>query len=93
MLITGEVARTTGYEPGFPPQQAWLGGRWQPDPLVLDDQALIVNVRDRGLVVITGCGHAGVVEHRQVRPAADRAASRFTRCSAASTWAARCSSR
>jgi len=61
VLITGEVARTTGYEPGFPPQQAWLDGSWQPDPLVLDDQALIVNVRDRGLVVITGCGHAGVV--------------------------------
>jgi 7,8-dihydropterin-6-yl-methyl-4-(beta-D-ribofuranosyl)aminobenzene 5'-phosphate synthase len=61
VLITGEVARTTGYEPGLPPQQAWLDGSWQPDPLVLDDQALIVNVRDRGLVVITGCGHAGVV--------------------------------
>ena len=28
---------------------------------MLDDQALIVNVRDRGLVVMTGCGHAGVV--------------------------------
>jgi 7,8-dihydropterin-6-yl-methyl-4-(beta-D-ribofuranosyl)aminobenzene 5'-phosphate synthase len=52
VLITGEVARTTGYEPGFPPQQAWLDGSWQPDPLVLDDQALILNVRDRGLVVI-----------------------------------------
>src|ERR1700683_1546188 len=61
VLITGEVARTTGYEPGFPPQQAWLDGSWQPDPLVLDDQALIINVRDRGLVVLTGCGHAGVV--------------------------------
>ncbi len=61
VLITGEVARSTGYEPGFPPQQAWLGGSWQPDPLVLDDQALIVNVRGRGLVVLTGCGHAGVV--------------------------------
>ncbi len=61
MLITGEVPRTTGYEPGFPPQQAWVGGGWQPDPLVLDDQALIVNVAGRGLVVITGCGHAGVV--------------------------------
>ena len=61
VLITGEIARTTGYEPGFPSQQAWLDGRWQPDPLVLDEQALIVNVRDRGLVVITGCGHAGVV--------------------------------
>jgi 7,8-dihydropterin-6-yl-methyl-4-(beta-D-ribofuranosyl)aminobenzene 5'-phosphate synthase len=61
VLITGEVARTTGYEPGLPPQQAWLDGTWQPDPLVLDDQALIVNVAGRGLVVITGCGHAGVV--------------------------------
>jgi 7,8-dihydropterin-6-yl-methyl-4-(beta-D-ribofuranosyl)aminobenzene 5'-phosphate synthase len=61
VLITGEVPRTTGYEPGFPPQQAWLGGSWQPDPLVLDDQALIVNVAGKGLVVLTGCGHAGVV--------------------------------
>jgi len=61
VLITGEVPRTTGYEPGFPPQQAWAGGSWEPDPLVLDDQALIVSVAGRGLVVITGCGHAGVV--------------------------------
>ena len=61
VLVTGEVQRVTGYEPGFPPQQAWLGGRWEPDPLVLDDQALIVNVAGKGLVVITGCGHAGVV--------------------------------
>ncbi len=61
VLVTGEVARSTGYEPGLPPQQAWLGGRWEPDPLVLDEQALIVSVRGKGLVVITGCGHAGVV--------------------------------
>jgi 7,8-dihydropterin-6-yl-methyl-4-(beta-D-ribofuranosyl)aminobenzene 5'-phosphate synthase len=61
VLVTGEIPRTTGYEPGFPPQQAWLGGSWQADPLVLDDQALIINVAGRGLVVITGCGHAGVV--------------------------------
>ena len=61
VLVTGEVARTTGYEPGFPPQQAWLDDAWQPDPLVLDDQALIVDIKDKGLLVITGCGHAGVV--------------------------------
>ena len=61
VLITGEVPRVTGYEPGFPPQQAYLDGSWQPDPLVLDDQALIVNVAGKGLVVLTGCGHAGVV--------------------------------
>ena len=61
VLVTGEVDRTTGYEPGFPVQEAWRGDRWEPDPLVLDDQAVIVNVHDRGLVIITGCGHAGVV--------------------------------
>ncbi len=61
VLVTGEVDRTTGYEPGFPLQEAWHNDHWEPDPLVLDDQAVIINVRDRGLVVLTGCGHAGIV--------------------------------
>jgi 7,8-dihydropterin-6-yl-methyl-4-(beta-D-ribofuranosyl)aminobenzene 5'-phosphate synthase len=61
VLVTGEVPRMTAYEHGFPPQQAWVGGAWEPDPLVLDDQALIVDIKDKGLLVITGCGHAGVV--------------------------------
>jgi 7,8-dihydropterin-6-yl-methyl-4-(beta-D-ribofuranosyl)aminobenzene 5'-phosphate synthase len=29
--------------------------------LIWDDQALIVNVRGRGLVIISGCSHAGVI--------------------------------
>jgi 7,8-dihydropterin-6-yl-methyl-4-(beta-D-ribofuranosyl)aminobenzene 5'-phosphate synthase len=61
LLITGEVDRTTEFERGFPVHQAHRGGEWAPDPLILDDQALIANVRDRGLVVITGCGHSGIV--------------------------------
>jgi 7,8-dihydropterin-6-yl-methyl-4-(beta-D-ribofuranosyl)aminobenzene 5'-phosphate synthase len=61
VLITGEVGRVTGYERGFPPQQALVDGQWQPDPLVLDDQALVINVKDKGLIVLTGCGHAGIV--------------------------------
>ena len=61
VLITGEVPRTTDFEVGFPIHQARRGGTWEPDPLILDDQALVVHVRDRGLVVLTGCGHAGIV--------------------------------
>jgi len=69
VLITGEVDRTTDFELGMPPaHQAWTGSTWQHDPWIEDDQALVVNVRGRGLVVLTGCGHAGainIVRHAQ----------------------------
>ena len=61
VLITGEVARSTGFETGMPFHEAHHDHGWEPDPLILDDQALIVHVRDAGLVVLTGCGHAGIV--------------------------------
>jgi len=61
VLITGEVDRVTGFEKGFPIHQAWRGESWEPDPLILDDQALIAHVAGRGLVVLTGCGHAGII--------------------------------
>ena len=48
-------------ELGMPAHEAEVGGRWRPDPWIVDDQALVVHVRDRGLVVLTGCGHAGAV--------------------------------
>lgn len=54
--------RVTEFEHGMPQaHQAWDGNGWRHDPAVIDDQALIINVRGRGLVIITGCGHAGVV--------------------------------
>lgn len=62
VLITGEIDRTTEFERGMPPShQAWNGAEWLHDPKVIDEQALVVHVRGRGLVVLTGCGHAGVV--------------------------------
>jgi 7,8-dihydropterin-6-yl-methyl-4-(beta-D-ribofuranosyl)aminobenzene 5'-phosphate synthase len=69
VLITGEVDRTTEFEHGMPAShQEWTGSAWRPDPLVIDDQALVVHVRGRGLMVLTGCGHAGainIVRHAQ----------------------------
>jgi 7,8-dihydropterin-6-yl-methyl-4-(beta-D-ribofuranosyl)aminobenzene 5'-phosphate synthase len=61
VLVTGEVDRSTPFERGMPGQQAFKGGEWVPDPLILDDQALLVNVRGKGLVILTGCGHSGIV--------------------------------
>lgn len=61
VLVTGEIDRTTEYERGMPGHEAYRDGRWVPDPLILDDQAIVVLLRGRGLVVVTGCGHAGAV--------------------------------
>lgn len=61
LLITGEVDRTTTFEHGMPGQEAFRGGEWVADPLILDDQALIAHIRGKGLVVLTGCGHAGII--------------------------------
>ena len=60
-LVTGQISRTTPFEKGSPAQVAWIDGKWQPDPWIHDDQAIVLNVKNRGLVVLTGCGHAGVV--------------------------------
>lgn len=61
VLVSGEVSRTTEFERGFPSHFAKRKGEWTPDPLIMDDQCAIVNVRNKGLVVITGCGHSGII--------------------------------
>jgi 7,8-dihydropterin-6-yl-methyl-4-(beta-D-ribofuranosyl)aminobenzene 5'-phosphate synthase len=61
VLVTGEVDRTTSFETGFMGHEAHVHGSWEPDPLILDDQAIVMRLAGRGLVVLTGCGHAGIV--------------------------------
>ena len=61
VLITGEIDRTTEFETGMPYHEAFGEHGWEPDPTIVDDQALVVHVRGKGLVVLTGCGHAGVI--------------------------------
>jgi 7,8-dihydropterin-6-yl-methyl-4-(beta-D-ribofuranosyl)aminobenzene 5'-phosphate synthase len=61
LLVTGEVDRTTEFEKGMANHEAWRDGDWQPDPLIHDDQAVVLHVRTKGLVVLTGCGHSGIV--------------------------------
>jgi 7,8-dihydropterin-6-yl-methyl-4-(beta-D-ribofuranosyl)aminobenzene 5'-phosphate synthase len=34
--------------------------RWLPDP-IRDDQALVINVQGKGLVILSGCAHVGII--------------------------------
>ncbi len=61
VLVSGEVPRRAEFEQGLPIHFAKRHNTWEPDPLIMDDQCAIVNVQDRGLVIITGCGHSGIV--------------------------------
>ena len=60
LLVTGKVERTTDFEKGFPWAEAKIGGTWVVDPFD-DDQAVAVHVKNKGLVVISGCSHAGII--------------------------------
>lgn len=60
-MVTGQIERTTPFEKGLPFHFAFDGGQWQADPSVHDDQAVVMHLKDKGLVILTGCGHAGVV--------------------------------
>ena len=61
ICITGEIPRKTSFERGFPRHMKLVGGVWQPDPLIRDDRALAINVKGKGLVVLSGCAHAGII--------------------------------
>ena len=63
ILLTGEIPRETNFEKGFPFQfvKDSINDTLIPDPLVKDDQAIVINVKCKGLVIVTGCGHAGII--------------------------------
>jgi len=61
LLVTGEIPRETSFEKGFLQHISLIDGIWQPDALILDDRAVVFNVKGKGLVVISGCAHAGII--------------------------------
>ena len=61
ILVTGEIPRETSFERGFLQHRTLINGSWQPEPLIWDDRAIVFNVKGKGLVVISGCAHAGII--------------------------------
>lgn len=60
LLVTGEVERKVEFETGMPGMEMKKEVKWIPDQ-ISDDQAIVVNVKGRGLVVLSGCAHSGIV--------------------------------
>jgi 7,8-dihydropterin-6-yl-methyl-4-(beta-D-ribofuranosyl)aminobenzene 5'-phosphate synthase len=63
VFVSGEIPRRTPFETGLPGQHRRTadGAGWEPDELLMDERFVAVNVRGKGLVVLTACSHAGVV--------------------------------
>ncbi len=60
-LLTGEIERVTDFEIGFPPGRKFENGEIKPDTMVLDEQAVVFDVKEKGLVVVTSCSHPGII--------------------------------
>ena len=59
--ITGEIPRKVIFEKGLMQNKIYSYNSWQPDPIVRDDRALVINIEGKGLVIISGCAHAGII--------------------------------
>lgn len=63
VYVSGEIPRRSGFEVGLPGQhRRTLDGKgWELDELLVDERFIAFNVKGKGLVVLTACSHAGVV--------------------------------
>ena len=60
VLVLGEVERVTEFEKGFPWAEAEVNGTWVKDPFP-DDRGIAVKLKNKGLVIVGGCSHAGII--------------------------------
>ena len=58
-IDSGEIPRKTDFEKGFPRHRVFSDGKWQPDPWIWDDQAIIINEAQRlgGNIRLCPCWH------------------------------------
>jgi 7,8-dihydropterin-6-yl-methyl-4-(beta-D-ribofuranosyl)aminobenzene 5'-phosphate synthase len=61
--VSGEIPRATSYEGGIrgAVRYTMATGQWTSDPLIKDERLVACRLKGKGLVVFTGCSHAGVV--------------------------------
>jgi len=61
VCVTGEIPRKTSFETGYTQHKAFVSGTWKSDPWIMDERAVAMNIKGKGLVVLSGCAHAGII--------------------------------
>jgi len=61
--VSGEIPRVTPYEVGLPGhvRRSADGRTWDPDPLIMDERFVSVQVKGKGQLIFSACSHAGIV--------------------------------
>lgn len=60
ILFLGEIPRQTDFEKSFPIARWQKEGKEVQDDIE-DDTAIVMNLKDKGLVILSGCAHSGIV--------------------------------
>ena len=60
ILFLGGIPHTTDFEKGWPLPHFQKDGKEQWDAIE-DDTSVVMNLQDKGLVILSGCAHAGIV--------------------------------
>lgn len=62
-LVSGHIPRRTPYETGIRGALRYTSStsEWIPDEIIQDERMVICHLRGKGLVVFTGCSHAGLI--------------------------------
>lgn len=60
VLFLGEIPRRTAFETGVPNAFYEEGGVEKKD-MIEDDTSLVMNLKGKGLIVVSGCAHSGII--------------------------------
>ena len=60
VIFLGEISKQTDFEKGWPIVHCQKDGKEVWDAIE-DDTSIVMNLKDKGLVILSGCAHAGIV--------------------------------